>query len=278
MLLSNKTIVITGSSRGIGLALAEACARDGASVVISSRNNAAVENAVDYLKQKGYTVSGVRADVTNTLDLKILLGQAIRTYGRVDVWINNAGIAGGFRTLQSIPAGEIKEIVEINLLGTLYSCSLVIPYFLEHGGGIIINVSGKGGKGDASPYLASYAATKSAITSLTRSLAKENKKQAISINCVFPGIVETDMWRNIKTCSETASQVEIIPVLIDAWATPVSRVAGLVVKLCAQEPGRKSGKCYSAGSVARYFKAPFILLRHFAKKKSIKSYKSDPTR
>jgi glucose 1-dehydrogenase len=266
MLLSHKTVVITGFSRGIGFALAEACARDGASVVISSRNNAAVENAVDYLKQKGYTVSGIRADVTNTLELKILLGQAIRTYGRVDVWINNAGIAGGFRTLQSISTGEIKEIVETNLLGTLYSCSLVIPYFLEHGGGVIINVSGKGGKGDASPYLASYAATKAAVTSLTRSLAKENKKNAISINCVFPGIVETDMWRNIKTCPETASQVEIIPVLIDAWATPISRVAGLVVKLCAQVPGRKSGTCYSAGSAARYFKAPFCFLAPLGEK------------
>jgi NAD(P)-dependent dehydrogenase (short-subunit alcohol dehydrogenase family) len=271
MLLSNKTVVITGSSRGIGLALAEACAQNGASVVISSRNASSVDKAVDYLKQKSYSVSGVRADVTNTLDLKILLGQAIRTYGRVDIWINNAGIAGGFRTLQSIPTGEIREIVEINLLGMLYSCNLVIPYFIEHGSGIIINVSGKGGKGDASPYLTTYAATKAAVTSLTRSLAKENKKQAISINCVFPGIVETDMWQNIKTCPEAVSQVEIIPRLIDAWANPVFRVSALVVKLCSQEPGKKSGKCYSCGSAVRYLRAPFVFFRHFAKKNNKRS-------
>jgi NAD(P)-dependent dehydrogenase (short-subunit alcohol dehydrogenase family) len=271
MLLKAKTIVVTGSSGGIGLAIARACAMEGAAVVISSRTHEAVGKAVAVLKNEGLNVTGIQADVSRAEDLELLLKHATGTYGRVHVWINNAGISGGYRTLQSLSAGEIEAVVSTNLLGVLNGCKVVIPHFIEQGGGSIINIGGKGGKGDASPYLTSYAATKAAVTSLTRSLALENKKHSISVNCLFPGIVETGMWREIKTCPETASRVEFIPVLIDAWATPMQRVTARAIRLCSQTPGRQSGRCYSAGSPARYFRAPFVFLKHFTSRNRGKS-------
>ena len=265
-MLTNKTVVITGSSRGIGLAAAAACAREGASVVISSRTDDAVRIAVESLKNEGLNVTGVKADVTSFGDLQNLLRQAEHIQGRVNVWINNAGIAGGYRTLHSMSECEIEAVVTTNLLGVLYSCKLMIPYLLEHGGGSIINIGGKGGKGDVSPYLTTYAATKTAVTSLTRSLAAENRKESISINCLFPGIVETDMWQDIETCPQTVSRLEFIPVLIDAWATPIERVTRKIIDLCCAEPGKQSGRCYSAGSPYRYFKAPYVFFKYFAGK------------
>jgi NAD(P)-dependent dehydrogenase (short-subunit alcohol dehydrogenase family) len=266
MLLKNKTIVITGSSGGIGLAIARACAWEGASVVISSRSDEAVRNAVASLKQDGLDVKGFRADVSSAADVEALLKQAIDVHGRIHVWINNAGISGGYRTLPSLSAAEIESVIATNLLGVLYGCKLVIPHFIEQGGGSIVNIGGKGGKGDASPYLAVYAATKAAVTSLTRSLALENQQHPVSINCLFPGIIETGMWREIKTCPETVSRVEFIPLLIDAWATPTKRVTDRVVGMCAQTPGKQSGRCYSAGSPVRYFKAPFVFLKYYARR------------
>ena len=267
MQLAGRTVVITGSSRGIGYIIAEACAAAGARVVISSRNHSSVAAAVARLKYQGYDVTGIPADVANSEDVNDLLVGAVDTYGRVDVWVNNAGISGGYRTLQAVPPDEIREVVGTNLLGTMYACGFVIPYFLRCGGGIVINVSGKGGSGDASAYLASYAATKAAVTSLTRSLAGENRRKPISINCLFPGIVETDMWQSIQTCPETASRVELIPMLIDAWATSPVAVGKTAVKMCAQKPGSNSGKSYHAGSITRYLRGPLVFMRYFLSKR-----------
>jgi len=263
MLLKNKTIVITGSSGGIGLEIARACAGEGASVVISSRSDEAVRNAVASLKKDGLDVKGFRTDVSSAAEVEALLTQTVAACGRVNVWINNAGISGGYRTLPSLSAAEIESVIATNLLGVLCGCKLVIPHFIEQGGGSIINIGGKGGKGDLPPYSTVYAATKAAVTSLTPGLALENQQHPISINCLFPGIVETGMWREIKTCPETASRTEFIPVLIEAWAAPMKRVTARVVRICAQTLGKQSGRGCSAGSPVRYFKAPFVSLKYF---------------
>jgi NAD(P)-dependent dehydrogenase (short-subunit alcohol dehydrogenase family) len=252
--LSSKVVVITGSSRGIGLAIAEACARAGAGVVISSRKRESLEQGLAGLRRCGINASGLPADVSIPADLKQLFEFALKQNNRIDVWINNAGISGGYRTLQSMSPVEIKEVLDINLLGTLFACRLLIPYFRERSG-IILNVSGRGNKGNPAPYQAPYAATKAGVSSLTRSLAAENKAYPLSINCIMPGMVKTDMYREIATCPETEGQMAIMPVLLKAWASPIADVQELAVKLCAQKPGEHTGKCYSAEKWTRYLRA-----------------------
>ena len=159
MKLKDKVIVITGSTRGIGRAIAEACAKEGAKIVICSRQESAVKETYETFKQQGFNVSGVIVDVSIQSDLEKLLQHAIETWGRVDVWTNNAGLSGGFRHLDEMSAGEITAIIDVNLTGTLQACRIIIPYFIQQGGGILINMSGKGGRGDASPFLTTYAAT-----------------------------------------------------------------------------------------------------------------------
>lgn len=247
-------VVITGSTRGIGRAIAEACAKAGYKLVISSRKTENVNQAIVDFRSAGLEVSGIAVDVASAEDLRRLMKFAIQTYGSINVWINNAGVSGGYRTIQSMKPEEIKEVIDTNLTGTFNACRLLIPYFREHGG-IILNLSGRGGKGNAAPYQAVYAATKAGVLSLTRSLAAENRRYPVSINCVMPGMVGTDMFKNVDTCAETENQLALMPVLLKAFASPMPDVQKLVVTLCAQEPGKQTGKCYSAEKWTRYFRA-----------------------
>jgi glucose 1-dehydrogenase len=247
-------VVITGSTRGIGRAIAEACAKAGYKVVISSRKTENVKQAIVDFRSAGLEVSGIAVDVASAEDLERLKEFALQTYGSIDVWINNAGISGGYRTIQEMKPEEIQEVIDTNLTGTFNACRLLIPYFRERGG-MILNLSGRGGSGKAAPYQAPYAATKAAVMSLTLSLAAENKNYKISINCVMPGMVATDMFENVVTCPETERQMSILPVILKSFASPIQDVQKLFVELCAQEPGKHTGRCYSAEKPRRYLRA-----------------------
>jgi NAD(P)-dependent dehydrogenase (short-subunit alcohol dehydrogenase family) len=253
--LKGKVVVVTGSTRGIGRAVAEACARSGARVVVSSRSESAVRACVGDFKRAGLDASGFTADVSSDADVKELFEKSLALFGKIDVWVNNAGISGGYRSVQSMSPEEIRQVIDTNLLGTFYSCRLVIPYFISAGGGVIVNLSGRGGRLKPSPWQSAYAASKAGVTSLTRSLAAENRGKPISINCLFPGMVETDLYNNVETCPETEQKVRIMPVLLKAFATPMERVQKVAVEMCALKPGSVTGKAYSAERPERYWRA-----------------------
>lgn len=260
MKLEDKVIVVTGSTRGIGRAIAEACAQEGGRVVICSRDEAAVKQVSEEFVQRGFDASGVAVDVAVLGDLEKLLHHAIETWGRVDVWINNAGLSGGYRPLDEMSPEEITNIVDVNLTGTLRACRIVIPYFLRQGGGILVNISGKGGRGDAAPFMAAYAATKAAVSSLTKSLAQEYKDQPISIHSVVPGMVATDFYRDVKTSQKLAATSESLPHVLKAMGVPVDVVGRFVAEIAAQEPGRVTGKNYSVLRGSRLLRGIVLLM------------------
>jgi len=249
--LKDKVIVITGSTRGIGRAIAEACARGGAHVVLCSRDQGAVQKAVQELAEEDLEVSGVACDVSVPGDVEKLLQHAVETWGQVDVWVNNAGVSGGYRPLQDLSSSEIAQIVDVNLTGTIRACRAVIPLFRQQGGGVLINISGKGGRGDASPFMAVYAATKAAVTSLTKSLAQENEDYPISIHSLVPGMVATDFFADVETSPRVAETAESLPYVLKAIGVPLDDVGRFVAKVAAQEPGKVTGKQYSVLKGAR---------------------------
>lgn len=259
MKLKDKVVVITGSTRGIGKAIAKACAKEGAKVVISSRTESAVKQQCDILRRQGLSVSCIAVDVTRKGDIDKLFKHAIETWGRIDVWINNAGISGGFRPLEELGEEEIASIVNTNLTAVLQACRLVIPYF-NHKGGILINLTGKGGRGDASPYMTTYAATKAAITSLTKSLAKENEAYPISIHAVSPGMVDTDLINSSKRSPALAEHTNSIPYVLKAIGMPVDEVGKAFVDIVAQEPGKEMGNIYSLVRGLRLMKGIAMLM------------------
>jgi len=258
--LENKVIVITGSTRGIGRAIAEECGKEGSKIVISSRNEEAVKETCKLLKEKGYNAEGIVADVSKEDDIKKLFEFTIDKYGAIDVWINNAGLSGGYRFLYDLSETEIKDIVNVNITGILLSCKVIIPYFIEKKKGIILNISGKGGRGEASPYLTTYSATKSAVTNLTKSLAKEYKSNPITICSLIPGMVETDFYKDMKVSPGLEKQIKRLPFILKAFGVPKEKVGKKVVKIVSQKPGKGNGKQYSCVSFLTIIKAIFRMM------------------
>jgi NAD(P)-dependent dehydrogenase (short-subunit alcohol dehydrogenase family) len=257
--LEDKVIVVTGSTRGIGRAIAEACAEDGARVVICSRNEGAVKQAVEDFTRQGFEATGIAVDVSLQNELEKLLQHTIETWGRVDVWVNNAGLSGGYRPLDEMSPEEITGIVDVNFTGTLRACRMVIPYFIRQEGGILINISGKGGRGDASSFMAVYAATKAAVTSLTKSLAQENKDHPISIHSIVPGMVATDFYTDVKTSPKVSEIAESLPYVLKALGVPLDVVGRFVAGVAAQEPGKVTGKDYSVLKGSRLIRGIALL-------------------
>jgi NAD(P)-dependent dehydrogenase (short-subunit alcohol dehydrogenase family) len=260
MKLKDKVVVVTGSTRGIGRAIAEECAKEGAKVMICSRHEAAVQEMCEVLKRQGLSVSGLAADVSVWGNLEKLLQHTIQTWGKVDVWINNAGLSGGMRPLDEWSEDEITQIINVNFTGTLKACRLVIPYFIKQGGGILVNISGRGGKCEASPFLTAYASTKAAVSSLTKSLAREYKEFPISIHSVIPGMVATDFYKDMKTSPKLTASAGSMPCVLKAFGVPITEVARFFVRIAAQEPGKSTGGNYSLLSGRRLVRAILLMM------------------
>jgi glucose 1-dehydrogenase len=251
LILKDKVIVITGSSRGIGKSIARACIAEGAKVVISSRNLESVKKTCKEFDPEGKCISGVSADVYNKDDLQKLFKHSLEKFKKIDIWINNAGIGGGYMAIDEMSYEEIEQIVNVNLTSVLNACKLIIPYFIDMGSGIILNISGRGGKSEAAPFQAVYAATKAAVISATKSMAAENKKYPISIHAINPGMVETDILKNVKSGPKSNYKQETLKYILNAFGTPIDIVGKSVAAIIAQVPGKKTGKIYSLMSGLR---------------------------
>lgn len=259
--LDGKVVVITGSTRGIGRAMAEACADAGATVVVSSRTADAVDETVTALRNRGARASGAVCDVADPAALEALLAHAVSAHGGVDVWVNNAGISLGLRTHVDTTAEEVHAIVAINLFGTMMASRMVVPYFIERGGGVLINVSGRGGKGDTAAYTAAYAATKAGVMVFTRSLAAEHRSDPVSILVFMPGMVDTDFYgADMVVTPGLEPIVENVRIVLDAIGTPIGAVGPALVRAACTVPGADSGDVCRAGSARRGMLGGFTLL------------------
>lgn len=260
MKLRNRVIVITGSSRGIGKAIAEACCKEGGKVVISSRNRKNLEKTHNEFLLKNYSVTAIPADVAKEDEIKNLIDQSVRQLGRIDVWINNAGISGGYRFLDDIPSEELKEVINVNILGTLISCRLIIPYFIKNNGGIVLNISGRGGKLDNSAHQTAYGLSKAAVTSLTKSLAREYKEKPVSIHSVFPGMVDTDFFKDIKVSKGLENRIKNISLVLNSIGVPLEVVGQKTAEIASQTPGKITGKQYSFFRGYRKYRGILMLI------------------
>ena len=189
-----KTVVITGSTRGIGRGLAENFLASGCRVIISARTQAKVDEAVSVL-QSTYgkdTVSGIACDITSEQDLAKLWTFASRA-GAVDIWINNAGMSIVRKPLWQQSAQSLRQIVDTNLTGLLLACKVALAGMLQQGHGQIWNMEGFGSTGQTNAGMAAYGATKRALNYLTAALQKEIKGTDVQVNTLSPGIVVTDL-------------------------------------------------------------------------------------
>jgi NAD(P)-dependent dehydrogenase (short-subunit alcohol dehydrogenase family) len=199
-----QVIVVTGSTRGIGFGLARAFAARGCRVVVNGRSQAAVDAALGRLGAGGHL--GVAADVSSQADAQRLWDAAAALTGRVDIWINNAGLIMPRRRFHEVPFEQLRALVDVNLLGTMACCQVAIAGMLGQGGGHIYNFEGFGSDGMVRPGLTTYGTTKRALRYFTRSLEREYRGSAVRIGTLSPGIVATDM---LSTETDGLAQPEL---------------------------------------------------------------------
>lgn len=188
MQLNKKVAIVTGGSRGIGFAVAELFAEMGAKVVITSRNSEKLNEAATKLD-----CLAIKADVKNSDDVKNVIKQTVKEFGRIDILVNNAGIFPKISKLHKISEKDWNEVLDTNLSGSYRFTKEAIPY-LQKNGGVIINVSSDAGLRAYQDFNAdAYSASKAALNLLTKTWALQYAKDKIRVNAVCPGVVDTDM-------------------------------------------------------------------------------------
>jgi NAD(P)-dependent dehydrogenase (short-subunit alcohol dehydrogenase family) len=196
--LSGKIAVITGSSRGIGRAIAERFAEHGAKVVVSSRKAEACKEVTDAInkKHRKERAIAVRANISSKDDLKNLVDETNRKFGQIDILVCNAAANPYFGPLGDIQDDEFRKILDNNILSNHWLAQLVAPQMIKRRGGSIIIVSSIGGL-RGSPVLGAYCISKAADFQLARNLAVEYGPHNVRVNCIAPGLIKTDFARKL---------------------------------------------------------------------------------
>ena len=216
--LAGKTAVVTGSSKGIGYAIAQAMAREDADVVVSARHEEQVRQAARELDGLGAgRVVGVRCDVRSHDDVKAMIRAAV-DLGGLDVLVNNAGV-GRFGTMDEMPPEHWREVIDTNLTGVYYCCHEAIPHLKGRNGAWIINIGSLAGK---NPFAggAAYNASKFGLLGFSEAMMLDVREHGIRTCCIMPGSVDT--YFNDREPSPEG-----------AWKIQSSDIARLVMELLA---------------------------------------------
>lgn len=190
MNLNGKVAIVTGGTKGIGRAIAEALLREGMSVCIGARKEAEIESAVSELGDVGEgQVTGVVCDVRSYEEVAALVEHAVEELGGVDVLVNNAGI-GVFGRVEETTPEDFRAVLETNLFGVFYCCHEAIPQMKKRGGGYIINISSLAGT-NAHPQMSAYNASKFGLNGFSEALMQEVRHDNIKVSYIMPGSVNT---------------------------------------------------------------------------------------
>jgi 3-oxoacyl-[acyl-carrier protein] reductase len=188
--LRGKVALVTGGSRGIGLAIARALAAEGVNVAITGRNSAHLSSARPQIESAGPgSVETLQADVRSYDDSKRAVDASAARFGGLDIVINNAGV-GIFKDVADMTPSEWSQVIETNLGGVFNVCHASIPYLRKRGGGFIINISSLAGK-NAFATAAAYCASKSGLNAFSEALMQEVRYDGIRVSYVMPGSVAT---------------------------------------------------------------------------------------
>lgn len=205
--LSEKVAIVTGASRGIGRAIAEALAREGASVVVCSRTLEANEETAELIEAEGGSAHAYRVDVTDAESVAALVKGVVDKFGRIDVLVNNAGVTAD-NLLLRLKEADWDKVVDTNLKGTFNFIKAVARTMIKQRGGKIINITSVVGM-VGNPGQANYCAAKAGIIGLTKSVARELASRNITVNCVAPGLIRTAMTESLSDQAKEQAEVLI---------------------------------------------------------------------
>jgi NAD(P)-dependent dehydrogenase (short-subunit alcohol dehydrogenase family) len=224
--LEGKVAIVTGAAQGIGRAIAEGLAREGARIIVADLERAE-EAAAAFPDGVGLTV-----DVSQEPDVERMVTATLERCGSIDILVNNAGLYASLemRQFTEIPLDEWRRVMDVNVASMFLACRAVVPVMRERGGGKIVNIS-SGTPFRGVPFLLHYVTSKGAIVALTRSLAKELGQDSIYVNCVAPGFTMSDGVQAHPEVIEKLRDASVAARTIQRDQVPED-VVGAVVFLC----------------------------------------------
>jgi len=209
--LREKVAVVTGAAKGLGAAITDVLACDGAQIVLAGRDLEALEAHAtqlhgEYPERENLVVT---CDVTSEADVQALIGSAVERFGGLDILVNTAGVIGPIETpAQGVSVDDFRAVLDVNVLGTFLPCKFAIPHLIERGGGRIVNIAGTSGLRGYRNRVA-YSSSKWAVRGLTRTLALELGPHDITVNTICPNVTHGE--RMTKIVNEKARRLGRTP-------------------------------------------------------------------
>jgi dehydrogenase/reductase SDR family protein 4 len=241
--LTGKVALVTGASKGIGKAIAELYAQAGASVVVSSRKQEAVEAVVNEIKSKGGHALPVACNVSEAADIQKLIDTTLTSYGSIDILVNNAAANPSFGPVVDTTESSFDKIIAVNVKGPFELARKVYPIMKAKKGGSVINISSVGGL-RPEQGLGIYSMSKAALISLTKIMAKEWGDDNIRVNAICPGLIKTKfseaLWSNEKIMHTMTKMLSIKRV-----GTP-EEIAALALYLGSDASSYSTGSVFTA--------------------------------
>lgn len=249
--LQDRAAIITGASRGLGLAIARAYVKADAGVLLCGRDPETLERArkeVTQLATSGQTVVAQAADVSRRADMEGLMETALRVFPRIHILVNNAGVYGPMGPVEEVDWDAWVQAIEINLLGSVLMCRAVLPHFRAHRYGKIVQLSG-GGATKALPRISAYAASKAAVVRFAETLAEEVREDHIDVNAIAPGALNTRLLDEVLAAGPKKVGQGFYERALQQKAkggTPLEKGANLAVFLGSAASDGITGKLISA--------------------------------
>lgn len=230
----DKVVIVTGATSGIGVGVAKAFAKEGASVILVGRNIEKGKNIEQEIISTGAKATFIQCDVSNAEEVQKMVEKAVETFGKIDILFNNAGVMLQSMEIERMPLEDWQKTMDINLTGTFLVSKYAKPYIVKEKGNIINNASIAGLQHYAAGRSYAYSASKAAVIQFSHQMAKNYGEEGVRVNCICPGIVDTPIL-GTRNREEYAQRVPL-----KRLATPED-VAKIVLFLASDEANYLTG-------------------------------------
>jgi len=243
-----KVAIVTGAARGIGRSTAERLAQEGMAVVIADLNAEAADRAAQELRDAGHQAMGVQADVAQRASVEAMVERTLSEFGRLDVLVNNAGIAGRAVPLTEVTDDDWEQMMAIDLRSVYLCCQAALRPMLQQGSGSIVNVASIAGK-EGNPNMVPYSTAKAGVIGLTKALGKEVAQQGVRVNAIAPAVIGTEILLQL-TPEQVNYMTSKIPM---ARLGKPEEVAEVIAFLASDRSSFVTAQCYDvSGGRATY--------------------------
>ena len=252
MRLKDKIAIVTGGNMGIGRAIADCFAAEGATVIITARTQSLIDQSVEEIRAAGGKAFGIRCDISQVEQIREMVDKVVADHGRIDILVNNAGVTR-YRPFATMTPEDWDIVLNVDLKGVFFCCQAAAPYMRQQKYGRIINISSAAGTGSTpgasagSPgATAPYASSKAGVNLMTKTLARELGPDGITVNCVAPGTFQTAISLSTRTPEQLAEHLKArANVTVLRRVGEVSEVATTVLFFASDDSSYVTGQTLS---------------------------------